>query len=182
MRRLGSGLDRGLAEALDLVEVGEDRELPDQDLGGLADRVPRLDRAVGRDVEDELVVVGALPDAGGLDLVRDAAHRREDRVDRDHADRRLGAAVQLGGHVAAPAADRQRHLELALVGELRDLELRVEDLEIGGSLDVGGGDDARALLRDVHLDLGRLAVQPADQALEVEDHVGDVLAHARAAS
>jgi len=32
-------------------------------LGGLPERFLRLDRAVGRDVESELVVVGALPDA-----------------------------------------------------------------------------------------------------------------------
>src|SRR5438067_10804549 len=49
-----------LAEALDPVEIGEDRELADQDLGGLADRVARIERAVCRDVEDQLVVVRAL--------------------------------------------------------------------------------------------------------------------------
>src|SRR6266567_3402558 len=36
---LGSGAR--LAEALDPLEIGEDRELADQDLGGLADRVAR---------------------------------------------------------------------------------------------------------------------------------------------
>ena len=137
------------------------------------------DRAVRRHVEAELVVVGALTDAGRLDLVRDTTNGREDRVDRDHADRRLGPAVQLGRDVAATAADGERHLQLALVGEVRELELRIEDLEVGGRLDVGGGDDAGALLGDVHLDLGRLAVEDADEVLEVEDDVGDVLADAR---
>ena len=102
-----------LAEALDLLDVREDRELADQDLGSLADRLARVDRAVGGDVERELVVVGALTDAGGLDVVRDAPDRREDRVDGDHADRGLDAAVQLGRDVPAAAADRERHLELA---------------------------------------------------------------------
>ena len=84
------------------------------------------------------------------------------------------------GHVAAAAADRERDLEPALRREVRDLELRVEDLEVGGRLDVGGGDDALAALRrDAHLDLGRLAVQDADELLEVEDDVRDVLADAR---
>src|SRR6516164_2246370 len=70
----GAALERSLlgSEALDLVEVGEDRELADEDLGGLTDRVLRIDRAVRRDIEDELVVVGALPDAGRLDVVGDA--------------------------------------------------------------------------------------------------------------
>ena len=90
-----------------------------------------------------------------------------------------GPAVLVGGHVPAAAADREGHLELALVGEVRELEVRVEDLEVGGRLDVGGRDGAGALLREVHLDLGRLAVQAADELLEVQDDVGDVLADAR---
>ena len=91
----------------------------------------------------------------------------------------LGPAVQLGRDVPAAAADRERDLELALLREVGDLELRVEILEVGRRLDVTGGDDPRALLRDVHLDLGRLAVQPADEVAEVEDDVRDVLADAR---
>src|SRR5215210_9167408 len=83
-------------ELLDAVGVGEDRQLRDEDLGRLAQRVLRLDRAVGLDVERELVVVGALADAGLLDRVRDAAHGREDRVDRDDADGLVGGLVLLG--------------------------------------------------------------------------------------
>src|SRR3954470_24215468 len=44
--------------ALPDVDVGEDRELPDQNLRRLRDRLLRIARAVGRDVEAELVVVG----------------------------------------------------------------------------------------------------------------------------
>src|SRR3954451_21211032 len=48
-------LDRGgLAEALDAIEVGENRELADEDLGRLAERILRIDRTVGRDVHREL--------------------------------------------------------------------------------------------------------------------------------
>src|SRR3954453_19261012 len=65
MRGLGTdavAADGGsLAEALDLLDVREDRELPDQDLGRLRERVLRVDRPVGRDVERELVVVRPLP-------------------------------------------------------------------------------------------------------------------------
>src|SRR5207249_674159 len=46
-------------------------------------------------------------------------------------------------------------------------------------LDVGRLDHARALLGEAYLDLGRVAVQPADQVLEVEQDVGHVLADAR---
>src|SRR5436190_22501671 len=174
-RRLGARALAGDAAAVghqvDVLEVGEDPELADQDLRRLGERVLRVDGAVGGDVERELVVVGPLPDPGRLDGVRDASYRREDRVDRDHADGVLQAPVQLGRRVAAAAADRERHLEPAAVGEVRDLELRVEDLEVRGRLDVGRGHDAGALAGDVHLDLGRVAVQPGDEVLEVEHDV-----------
>src|SRR3954466_14569657 len=50
--RLGLSLGRsGLPEAFDPVEVGEDRQLADQDLGGLADRLAWIERAVGGDVD-----------------------------------------------------------------------------------------------------------------------------------
>src|SRR5436190_10659554 len=62
LARLGDR--RLLAEALDLLDVREDRELADEDLGRLGDGILRIDRAVGRDVEAELVVVGALADTG----------------------------------------------------------------------------------------------------------------------
>src|SRR5438067_742553 len=141
-------------------------------------RIATRPRAVRRHVEARLVVVGALTDTRRFDVVRDATHRREDRVDRNDADRVLGPAVQLRRDVAAAAPDRQRHLELALLGQVRDLEVLIQDLELGRRLDVRRLDDAGAALRDVHLDLRRVAVQEADEALEVEDDVGDVLADA----
>src|ERR1700726_260295 len=83
--RLGAdavgGDDRLLAEALHLVDGGEDRRLADEDLGRLAERVLRIDGTVGRDVEHELVVVRPLSDARGLDRDRDTADGRKDRDD-----------------------------------------------------------------------------------------------------
>src|SRR3954453_10475191 len=55
-----------IAQGLDAVGVGEDRQVLDQDLGGLAQRRLRVERAVGLDVDGELVVVGLLADAGGV--------------------------------------------------------------------------------------------------------------------
>src|SRR4051812_26634477 len=164
--------------ALPDVDVGEDRELPDQNLRRLRDRLLRIDRAVGRDIEAELVVVGPLPDARRFDVIRDATDGREDGVDRYDADRRLRAAREIRRRVAAAAADRQRQLEPSTIREVREHELRVEDLEVGRRLDVAGGDLAGAARRHPHLDLGGLAVQHADHALEVEDDVRDVLADA----
>ena len=80
--------------------------------------------------------------------------------------------------VTAPAPDRHRQLELAAIRQVSDPEARVEDLEVGRHLDVGGRDRARALGGQPYLDLGRLAMQDADDLLEVEDDVGDVLTDA----
>src|SRR4029450_12732330 len=101
-----------------------------------------------------------------------------DRVDRDDPDRVLRPAVQLGRHVAASAYDGERDLELALVGQVGDLQVLVEDLEVGGRLDVGRRDGTGAPLGQAHLDLGRVAVEDTDEVLEVEDDVRDVLTHA----
>src|SRR4029450_1611799 len=69
-RRLRTGrLCGSPAEALDPVEIGEDRELADQDLRGLPDRVTGLDRAVRGHVEAKVFLVGALAAPRGLDVV-----------------------------------------------------------------------------------------------------------------
>ena len=86
-----------------------------------------------------------------------------------------GRLVLLGRAVAAAAADRQVQLELGLLLERRDVDLGVEDLDARGQVDVlgrdltGAGDDQR------RLDLGGVGVHAADDALEVQDDVGDVL-------
>jgi hypothetical protein len=51
----------------------------------------------------------------------------------------------------------------------------VEHLDAGGQVDVLGRDLARARDDERGLDLGRVGVHPADDALEVQDDVGDVL-------
>src|SRR3954451_5644046 len=105
------------AQRLEALLVGEDREARDQDLGRLAQSRLGLHRAVGLDIERELVVVGPLAHTRRLHLVGHALDRREDRVDRDHADGLIVRLVLLGGRVAAPAPDRQVHLELGLLLE-----------------------------------------------------------------
>ncbi len=51
----------------------------------------------------------------------------------------------------------------------------VQHLELGRHVDVGGDDLARLVFDEPDLDLVELAVQAADDALEVEDDVGYVL-------
>src|SRR3954447_3472687 len=111
---LGRGVGRELGlrrtsavaagELLDAIGVGEDRQALDQDLGRLAKRAGRLEGTVGLDLELELVEVRPLADAGGIHGVRRAADRREDRVDRDHAQGLVLGLVLLRRRVAAAAA------------------------------------------------------------------------------
>ena len=99
--------------------------------------------AVGLDVEDQPVAVGHLLDAGVLDRVRDLADRREDRVDRDHADRVAGLLVLVGHAVPDAALDGHLHLQVRALAERRDVQVGVQDLDARGRRDVTGGDLAR---------------------------------------
>jgi hypothetical protein len=102
-----------------------------EDLGGLDERHVRGDGAVGPDFHDELVVVGALADAGVFDVVADALDGAVDGVDGDHADFLLflGLVLLGGGDVAAALGDGEFHLEGDLVGEGADDEILVVDLD-----------------------------------------------------
>jgi hypothetical protein len=69
------------------VEVLDERiEVLAEDLGRLDDRHVGRDGAVGPDLEDQLVIVGLLSDAGVLDGVADALDGRVDRIDGNDAD------------------------------------------------------------------------------------------------
>ena len=82
--------------------------------------------------------------------------------------------VERGRGYRPAALDLQRHHELAGLGQVRDHELRVEDLDVVVTLDVAGTDRARALLRQAQL--GRLArVEAQRNLLEVQQDLDDVL-------
>src|SRR5688572_23988212 len=161
------------ALGLDVELTGQAEEL-DQRLAGRGDRVAGTDRRLGLDVDHQLVEVGPLLDSGGLDLVGHLQHRAVDRVDRHPADLVVGALVLDGGDVAAATLDDQLHLQLALVGQRGDLEVGVVHLDTGGRRDVGGGDVTGTRLAQVHRD-GLVVLGGDDEALEVEDDLGDVL-------
>ena len=158
------------------VELVRQAEQADQSLAGRGHRVAGRDRRLGLDVDDEPVEVGALLDAGRLDLVGDLGDRGVDGVDRDAADLLTDLLVLDRADVAAAALDRELDLELALAVEGRDPQLGVVDLDAGGRCDVGGGDLTGSLLAQVH-DGGLVVLARDDELLEVEDQVGDVLLH-----
>src|SRR5690606_41085390 len=130
---------------------------------GRGQRVAGRDGTVGLDVDDQPVVLGGLLDAGGLDLEGDPPHRREDRVDRDDTDS-VGGLVRLRRPVAAAAGDGDVRGQSARLVERGQVEVAVEDLHVGGDLDVLGGH----VLRAAH-------VEPQGHRLVAVAHEHDVL-------
>ena len=97
-----------------VAEAHEEPEVLGEQPGGAADGLDRGERAVGPDLDDELVPLGLLTDAGLLDEEVGLADRREDGVDRDHADRLALVLVALRGDVALAALDHEVHAQLRL--------------------------------------------------------------------
>ena len=132
-----------------------------------------VDRAIGLDLDHEVVVVGRLLDTGRLDVEADAADRAEDRVDGNHTDR-AGLDLALAGGVATPLLDGEVDRQTGLAVERRDREVLVEDLDVGRALDVTSGDGGRATCVEAQVD--RLVGGRGEHdVLDVQDDVGDIL-------
>ena len=103
-----------------LVKVNEDVEVMAQNRRGLEQGVVRGDTSVRPELEDELVVIGALTDAGVLDSVFHARDRREDGIDWN--ERRLADQVAYSRRrgKTAPNADVQFGFELVFAIEGAD--------------------------------------------------------------
>ena len=162
---------------LGLADRHERAELLDEDRGGAAERLLGPDRAVGLDLDRQLVEVRDLADARALDPVVDLPDRGEDRVDGDDADRqRLGA---LDAEVADAALDRHVHVDRHVVRvEGHEHEVAVHDLDVRRLHDVRGEDRAGAALGQPELDRVRREALHAE-LLGVQDDLGDVFLDAR---
>ncbi len=165
----------GVEQLRRLLEVDEDRELVLQDLGGVGDRVRGRHGAVGPDLEVQPVEVRLATDASRRHRVVHLRDRREDRVDRNRADRHLLGLVLLGGAVALAGADRDFHLDVGLAVRRHDPVVRIQhvDRRVFGR-EVAGRDHARAGLANAQRARPR-GVHPEAHFLEVQDDVGDVL-------
>src|SRR5215203_2544420 len=170
----GPAVTLALSAARPLVAVGEEAqdvyELP----RGFLQRLPRLDATVGKDLYGESVEVGAGAGSRLGDRVVHPLDRREQRVDRDDPDGVGVALVLLGAGVALAALDREAHVQVTTLGDARYVGLRVDHLNVGLQLYVGGRDLAGAVLSDLEL-YRLLPLELELQALHVEDDIDHVL-------
>ena len=157
-----------------LVEVDEDVQVIAHQLGGQRHGVVRRHRAVGPDIERQLVVVGGLAQTRRLDEVVHLLHRRVHRVNRNPADAEVLVEVLVGRDIAAPALDPQLHVQLAALGDGRNVCIRLEDFDVGVGLDVARPHFAGLVDAEVQR-LGVVDVAGERNLLQVEDDVGRVL-------
>ena len=104
-------------------------EVLDKDLSGLFQRLLRMDRAVGSDLQIQFFIVGLLLDTVVLDRVFHVLDRREDRIDRKRVDIFLRRSVLLRRHITATLTDSNGHLHLSAGSKMANYQLRVQDLE-----------------------------------------------------
>jgi hypothetical protein len=109
---------------------------------GLKQRFVRRDAPVRPDVEDQLVVVGALANPRVLDRVFDTGDGRENRVDGNDADRLVGMLVFVSGCETASHLDFELGVKLLLPVERADVLLGIDDVNALHALDVGRRDGA----------------------------------------
>src|SRR6185312_1367336 len=158
------------------LEVAEYRQLLVQRLRGLAHGLVHRHGAVGFDVQHQLVEVGALLDARGIDGIRHATHRAERRIDLQAADR-AGFLVRIRAAdrrlVTDAAARLQPDVQRDILGQMADHVLGIDDFHRVVDGDIARGNHALALLgkREVGF-IG--AIQANRDALEVQQHLDHV--------
>src|SRR5690606_24420003 len=131
--RIDLGLGTAVARLFLALKIDEDVELILQNRPGAANRLLGVDRAVRLDVDDQLVEVRALLDAGALDRIRDAADRAERRIELQPADRPgllLERRRLRRGPIASAAHDLEERAQLAGLRQVRNDELRIHDLDV----------------------------------------------------
>ena len=110
-------------------------------------------------------------------MVGDAAHRAEHGIDRDAVDAVFGG-VLVGGDVAFAFFDAHFHDEFAVLGEVGDDQIGVDDLGVAGHLE-GAGLHFTLALGTQGQGFGAGGVEFHDQFLEVQDQTDHVFLHAR---
>ena len=148
-----------------------------QVVGGLRQRVADVDAAVGPDFQHELVVVGALANAGIFHAVGHAADGHVHRIQGQSVDGLVGGAG-VSRDVALADFGGHHHVQAAAAGTQRaDGPVGVDHFHVGGDFDVAGNDGASLVGIQAQV-LRVVAGGFQHDAFQVEQHVQHVLGHA----
>ena len=157
----------------------EEAEVGGEHVAREADDVLRPHDAVGENGEFEGIEVGHLSEAEVLDFVLHVAYRGEVRVDQEDVDVFFAFLEFFYREVSDVLFDADGHVEDESVAvDFGDVEIRVENLDRGRSLDVGRGNLTGLVLHEVNpfragIRLGN------DEVLEVQEDVEDGILDAR---
>src|SRR5262249_29576776 len=99
-----------------------------------------------------------------------------DGVDGNEPDAEIFVEVLIGGDVAAAALEAHFHIELATFADGRNVNVFVEDFDVGVCFNHSGGDDPGLIGAKIDC-LRRVAAQLERHLLQVQDDVGCVLNH-----
>ena len=136
----------------------------------------RIDRAIGPNLNGQLVIIDRLANTGALDVVVHLEHRGVNAVNGKSVDIVLlddSLFVALCGHIAAALIEGQLHDELAALAQGCDVPLRVQNFDVVALLDVVSGDLTGADCLNTHC-LRTIGVQLCSNTLQVQDNFGNV--------
>src|SRR5262249_26605430 len=155
----------------------EDGHMVLQQLGRVADGVLRRNHAVGPYLDAQLVIVGYLAQARGIHRVVHLANGGVDGVDRDVTQSQIIVEILFGADVAAAGLEPHLDVQLAALADSGNVEIAVEKLHIGASLDLAAQHHP-GLVREQADDLVAVAVELEGDLLQVQNDVGGVLDYA----
>ena len=137
-----------------------------------------MNRTVGPDLHDQLVVIGLLPNSGFFNFVANSRHRAENSIDWDNANFVLSGAVLCCWDITATVLDNHFHHERSIIGQRRDHMISVDHFDISIRLDIGTSNRAGFILfhRD---DTSRFTVIFHDQRFHIQHDVGDIFQNPR---
>lgn len=130
-------------------EIAEHRQLIAKDVGGGAHGFLCIDRAVGFDIDHQLVEVGALFNTRSFHGVGNATHGRERRIQHqttDGAGLFVRTTTRSSRLIAETALDLEAHVQRRVLGQMADHVVAVDDLDVVIGPDVCRSDRTRTLL------------------------------------
>ena len=163
-----------------LVEVLEELEMFVEDLAGEGDGGLRGHRAIGRDIDGQLLVAGIVSDAVGIDDGLDLQDGGEVAVDGNPADRPVGILVVFGKDEASSSPGVKGHLDVAILGQVAEGQILVDDGDHVRADDETGLDFLLAVDVELERVVGVVVLEfiLQDELLDVQDDLDKVFEHA----